>query len=176
MDTIDFNKHDIDIFINLANIVRYGRHWDESCNEWRYDTINYIFWRQLSQCEIAPIWRLQKIHTVAFWVHVITIKKILSLIEFFVQVRSKITQSKQKFSNPFLRFFENSSDKLRIVWRNEKGHIGNTWRHVLFYQKGHGAQKKGHGAVPFYFSLDKTLFTVNCYLNELALYEYSFIV
>jgi hypothetical protein len=33
MDTIDFNKHDIDIFINLAKIVRYGRHWDESCNE-----------------------------------------------------------------------------------------------------------------------------------------------
>jgi hypothetical protein len=80
MDTIDFNKHDINIFINLAKIVRYVRHWDESCNEWRYDTINYIFWRQLSQCEIAPIWRLQKyVHfkyiTVAFWVHVITIKK-----------------------------------------------------------------------------------------------------
>jgi hypothetical protein len=32
MDTIDFNKHDIDIFINLAMIVHYGRHWDESCN------------------------------------------------------------------------------------------------------------------------------------------------
>jgi hypothetical protein len=30
MDTIDFNKHDIDIFINLARIVRYGRHRDES--------------------------------------------------------------------------------------------------------------------------------------------------
>ena len=26
MDTIDFNKHDIDIFINLAKIVCYGRH------------------------------------------------------------------------------------------------------------------------------------------------------
>ena len=26
MDTIDFNKHVIDIFINLAKIVRYGRH------------------------------------------------------------------------------------------------------------------------------------------------------
>ena len=24
MDTIDFNKHDIDIFINLAKIVRYA--------------------------------------------------------------------------------------------------------------------------------------------------------
>ena len=34
MDTIDFNKHDIDIFINLVEIVRYGRHCrDESCNE-----------------------------------------------------------------------------------------------------------------------------------------------
>ena len=31
MDTIDFNKHDIDIFINLAKIVRYGRR-DESTN------------------------------------------------------------------------------------------------------------------------------------------------
>ena len=39
MDTIDFNKHDINIFINLEKIVRYGRHWDESCNEWRYDVI-----------------------------------------------------------------------------------------------------------------------------------------
>jgi hypothetical protein len=39
---------------------------------------------------------------------------------------------------------------LRIVWRNEKGHIGNTWRNGFFYQKG-------HGAAPFYFSLDKTL-------------------
>jgi hypothetical protein len=39
---------------------------------------------------------------------------------------------------------------LRIVWRNEKGHIGNTWRHIFFYQKG-------HDAMPFYFSLDKTL-------------------
>jgi hypothetical protein len=27
----------------------------------------------------------------------------------------------------------------------------------FFYQKGHGTQKKGHGATPFYFSLDKTL-------------------
>jgi hypothetical protein len=39
MDTIDFNKHDINIFINLEKIVRYGRHWDESCNEWRYNVI-----------------------------------------------------------------------------------------------------------------------------------------
>jgi hypothetical protein len=32
MDTIDFNKHDIDIFIYLEKIVSYGRHCrDESC-------------------------------------------------------------------------------------------------------------------------------------------------
>jgi hypothetical protein len=42
MDTIDFNKYDIDIFINLAKIVRYGRHWDESCNEWRLLLIIYF--------------------------------------------------------------------------------------------------------------------------------------
>jgi hypothetical protein len=42
MDMIDFNKHDIDIFINLAKIVRYGRHWDESCNEWRLLLIIYF--------------------------------------------------------------------------------------------------------------------------------------
>jgi hypothetical protein len=42
MDTIDFNKLDIDIFINLAKIVRYGRHWDESCNAWRLLLIIYF--------------------------------------------------------------------------------------------------------------------------------------
>ena len=42
MDMIDFNKHDIDIFINLAKIVRYGRHWYESCNEWRLLLIIYF--------------------------------------------------------------------------------------------------------------------------------------
>jgi hypothetical protein len=70
----------VDIF---SKIVRNGRHWDESCNEWRYDTINYIFWRQLSQCEIAPIWQLPKYvhfkyilwHFEYIFVHVITIKK-----------------------------------------------------------------------------------------------------
>jgi hypothetical protein len=30
----------------------------------------------------------------------------------------------------------------------------------FFYQKGRGAQKKKHGAAPFYFSLDKTLVMV----------------
>jgi hypothetical protein len=56
MDTIDFNKHDIDIFINFVKIFRFGRYFrDESCNEWRL-----LFWLKLSQCEIAPIWRLQK--------------------------------------------------------------------------------------------------------------------
>jgi hypothetical protein len=31
----------------------------------------------------------------------------------------------------------------------------------FFYQKGHGAQKKGHGTAPFYFSLDKTLLYID---------------
>jgi hypothetical protein len=39
MDTIDFNKHDIDILINLTKIVCYGRR-DESTNrEMNDDTI-----------------------------------------------------------------------------------------------------------------------------------------
>jgi hypothetical protein len=47
MDTIDFNKHDVNIFIILVKIVRYGRHWrDKSCNEWRL-----LFWRQLSESD-----------------------------------------------------------------------------------------------------------------------------
>jgi hypothetical protein len=25
---------------------------------------------------------------------------------------------------------------LQIVWRNEKGHIGNTWRHIFFNKRG----------------------------------------
>jgi len=32
---------------------------------------------------------------------------------------------------------------------------------LFFIKKGHGAQKKGHGAAPFYFSLDKTLIFIN---------------
>ena len=52
---------------------------------------------------------------------------------------------------------------LQIFWRNEKGHIGNTWRHIFFYQKGHGIIKKGHGAALFYFSLDKTLKNVTIF-------------
>ena len=66
---------------------------------------------------------------------------------------------------------------LRIVWRNEKGHIGNTWRQGFFY-------KKGHGAAPFYFSLDKTLgqlepnfflflfFFLNCKIHQYRI-EYN---
>ena len=58
MDTIDFNKHDIDIFINLAKIVREQKL--RRIVQWMMITINYIFWQQLYQCELAPIWRLQK--------------------------------------------------------------------------------------------------------------------
>jgi uncharacterized ferritin-like protein (DUF455 family) len=25
---------------------------------------------------------------------------------------------------------------LRIVWRNKKGHIGNTWHHIFFIKRG----------------------------------------
>jgi hypothetical protein len=59
---------------------------------------------------------------------------------------------------------------LQIIWRNEKGHIGNTWRHIFFYQKG-------HGATPFYFSLDKTLWvervSMNCSAFGIVSLEYD---
>ena len=75
MDTIDFSKHDIDIFINLAKIVRYGRHWDESCNEWRLLLIIYFDGNfPNTYCGI-----LSTCHNYL---------KLLSLIEFFVQTRS----------------------------------------------------------------------------------------
>ena len=32
---------------------------------------------------------------------------------------------------------------LRIVWRNEKGHIGNTWCHVFFIKRGIELRKRG---------------------------------
>jgi hypothetical protein len=44
------------IFSKSNKLWLKGRHCrDESCNEWRL-----LFWWQLSQCEIAPIWPLQK--------------------------------------------------------------------------------------------------------------------
>jgi hypothetical protein len=101
MDTIDFNKHDINIFINLVKIVRYGRHCrDESCNEWWLP-----FWWQLSQCEIAPIWRLQKyVHFKYILWHFEYMSynyKIIIIVDWILcPGKSKITQSKQKFYNP----------------------------------------------------------------------------
>jgi hypothetical protein len=44
-----------DIETNRAQALVSGK--------WMTITINYIFWRQLSLCEIAPIWRLQKYST-----------------------------------------------------------------------------------------------------------------
>jgi hypothetical protein len=76
---------------NVAKIVCYGGHCDESCNEWqlqKYAHFKYILW-QLNTCHNHK-------------------NKSLPLIEFFVwiiifnQVRSKITQSKQKFYNPLI--------------------------------------------------------------------------
>jgi hypothetical protein len=70
--------------------------------KWMTITINYIFWRQLSLCEIAPIWRLQKYSTLNTYCGILSTCHNYKKIEFFVQVRSKITQSKQKFYNPLI--------------------------------------------------------------------------
>jgi hypothetical protein len=98
MDTIDFNKHDINIFLNLAKIVRYGRHWDESCNEWRYDTINYIYLNSnFSNAKLCPYDDYKNYVHFKYCGILSTChnnKKILSMIEFFVQVRSLRNQNK----------------------------------------------------------------------------------
>ena len=93
IDTIDFSKHDIDIFINFAKIVCYGRHWDESCNEWRLLLIIY-FDGNFPNAKLRPNDDYKNISTlntycdILTYIHtVITIKKLLSLIEFFVQVK-----------------------------------------------------------------------------------------
>ena len=93
MNTIDFNKHDIDIFINLAKIVRYGRHCDE--------------WHNFPHARLRPYDDYKNMSTLNTYCGILSTchnykKKLLSLIEFFVQVRSKITQSKQKFYYPLI--------------------------------------------------------------------------
>ena len=73
-------------------------------------TINYIFWLQLSQCEIASIRQLQKyVHFKYILWHFEYIwyfnNKNLIIVDWILcpskssQVRSKITQSKHKFYN-----------------------------------------------------------------------------
>ena len=102
-----------------------------------------------------------QVHTILWWV-----KHFIYLLKNFIRFRHEaasafIISSLFLFLlsavSIFLIFtmaskFDSSLEllPLRIAWRNEKGHIDNTWRHVFFYQKG-------HGATPFYFSLDKTL-------------------
>jgi hypothetical protein len=58
--------------------------------QWMTITINYIFWRQLSQCEIAPIWRLQK------FVH---FKYILWHFEYFDCVIFDLTWTKNSIND-----------------------------------------------------------------------------
>ena len=108
MDTIDFNNHDIDIFINLAKIVRYGRHWDESCNL-------YILTAIFPMRNCTHIWWLiddyKYMSTLNTYCGILSTchnyKKII-IVDWILcpgnssQVRSKITQSKQKFYNPLI--------------------------------------------------------------------------
>ena len=102
MDTIDFNKHDIDIFINLTKIVRYGRHWDKSCNEWRLLLIIY-FDGNFPYAKLHPYSDDYKnMSTLNTYCGILSTCHNYKKIEFFVQVRSKITQSKQKFYNPLI--------------------------------------------------------------------------
>ena len=107
MDTIDFNKHDIDIFINLAKIVR---HWDESCNDWRLLLIIY-FDGNFPNAKLRPNDDYKNISTLNTYCDILSTchnyKKII-IVDWILcpgkasQLRSKITQSKQKFYNPLI--------------------------------------------------------------------------
>jgi hypothetical protein len=104
----DFNKHDIDIFINLAKIVRYGRHWDESGSL-------YILTAIFPMRNCTPKWCLiddyKYMSTLNTYCGILSTchnyKKII-IVDWILcpgnssQVRSKITQSKQKFYNPLI--------------------------------------------------------------------------
>jgi hypothetical protein len=90
MDTIDFNEHDINIFINLAKIVRYnlnGRHWDESCNEWRL-LLNIYFDGNFPNVKMCPYDK--NMSTLNTYCGIFSTchdyRKIIMLIEFFAQV------------------------------------------------------------------------------------------
>jgi hypothetical protein len=110
MDTIDFNKHVIDIFINLAKIVRYGRHWDESCNEWRLLLIIY-FDGNFSNAKFRPYDDYKNMSTLNTYCGILSTchnYKQIIIADWILcpgkssQVKSKITQSKQKFYNPLI--------------------------------------------------------------------------
>jgi hypothetical protein len=90
MDTIDFNNNDIDIFINLAKIVCYGKHWDESCNEWRLLLIVY-FDGNFPNAKSRPYDDYKNMSTLNTYCGILSSCHnynffLLSLIEFFVQV------------------------------------------------------------------------------------------
>jgi hypothetical protein len=102
MDTIDFNKHDIDIFINLVKIVRYGRHCrDESCNELRL-----LVWGKL--CPYDDYKNMSTLNTYCGILSTCHNYKKIIIVDWILcpgkssQVRSKIAQSKQKFYNPLI--------------------------------------------------------------------------
>jgi hypothetical protein len=110
MDTIDFNKHDIDIFINLAKTVRYGRHWDELCNEWRLLLIIY-FDGNFPYAKLRPHDDYKNMSTLNTYCGILSTchnYKQIIIVDWILcpgksnQVRSKITQSKQKFYNPLI--------------------------------------------------------------------------
>ena len=108
MDMIDFNKHDINIFINVAKIVRYGRHWDESCIEWRLLLIIY-FDDNFPNAKLRPYDDYKNMSTLNTYCGILSTchnYKQIIIVDWILcpgkssQVRSKITQSKQKFYYP----------------------------------------------------------------------------
>jgi hypothetical protein len=80
-------------------------YWDESCNEWRLLLIIY-FNGNFPNVKLRPYDDYKNVSILNTYCGILSTcqnyKKILSLIEFFVQVRSKIMQSKQKFYNPLI--------------------------------------------------------------------------
>jgi hypothetical protein len=88
MDTIDFDKHDIDIFINLVKIVRYGRHCrdDHAMNDDYYFDGNFPNVKLRPYDDYKNMSTLNTYYGILSTLYIITIKQLLLLIEFFVQV------------------------------------------------------------------------------------------
>jgi hypothetical protein len=105
MDTIDFNKHDIDIFINLAKIVHYGRHWDESCNEWRLLLIIY-FDDNFSNAKLHPYDDYKNMSTLNTYCGILSTchnyKKIIIADWILCPGEIKDKANKTKFYNPLI--------------------------------------------------------------------------
>ena len=102
IDTIDFNKHDID---NLAKIVRYGRHWDESCNEWRLLLLIIYFYGNFPNAKLRPYDDYKNMSTLNTYCGILSTCHNADWILCpgkSSQVRSKIMQSKQKFYNQLI--------------------------------------------------------------------------